>query len=308
MDILGPLIETHDGHKYLMVITDRFSKLTKSVPLKDISYKTVAHAFLNHWALTYGPPTLLVTDNGKQFVSKFFQELFRVLGTASLFTTTYKPKENGQVERFNRIIVDTLRTYLGDHSKDWDRYVHLITYAYNNTVQYSTGLTPFELGVSNPPNPLYIDYPPPRRDENAAQYYTEWSSHLELLINHSKDCLEKAQKRYKCNFDRKVRPPVSGEDIRAENFAFVRREPSQKGGGKDDQIHKLMTVAFGPFEVTRVDPKTAWVKYPDGQLERITRDRLISASKSCWPYPPTVKANKPQTHDPDERYYGIDRM
>lgn len=98
MDIPGPLIETHDGYKYLLVITDHLSKLTKSIPPRDISEKAVAHAFLNQWALTYGPPTLLITGNGKQFVSMFFQEIYRVLGTASLLTTTYNSKSNDQAE------------------------------------------------------------------------------------------------------------------------------------------------------------------------------------------------------------------
>jgi Integrase zinc binding domain len=36
MDILGPLPKTEQGNRFLLVITDRFSKLTRTVPLRTI--------------------------------------------------------------------------------------------------------------------------------------------------------------------------------------------------------------------------------------------------------------------------------
>ena len=118
IDILGPLIQSKDGYKYILVISDRFSKLTGTVPLETVNEKTVAQAFLNHWAFVYGPPRVLLTDNGKQFVSKFFREVCRVIGTNNLYTTTYNAKCNGQVERFNRTVLNLLRTYVGEHPRD----------------------------------------------------------------------------------------------------------------------------------------------------------------------------------------------
>ena len=118
-----------DGHKHILVISDRFSKLTVTVPLKEVNEKTVVQAFLNHWAFVYGPRRLLLADNGKQFASKFFREVCRVIGTNNLYTTTYNPKTNRQVERFNRTALNLLRNYVGEHSKDWDRYLHMITYS-----------------------------------------------------------------------------------------------------------------------------------------------------------------------------------
>jgi Integrase zinc binding domain len=37
MDILGPLPKTDHGNRFLLVITDRFSKLTRMVPLRTIT-------------------------------------------------------------------------------------------------------------------------------------------------------------------------------------------------------------------------------------------------------------------------------
>ena len=156
IDILGELVRTPRGNRYLLVIVDRFTKLVKTVPLKNISASSVARAFVTHWVFNFGPPTDLISDNGKQFTSKFFLDVCRILKVHNAFTTTYHPQTNGQVERFNRTIVSTLRAYIGDHPRDWDLYTPAITYAYNCQPQTSTAYAPFELVLSKPPGQLAL--------------------------------------------------------------------------------------------------------------------------------------------------------
>jgi len=69
IDILGPLPTSKAGHKFLLVMTDRFSKLTQVTPLKRIKTLDVARAFVNDWVFKYGAPDSLVSDNGSQFVA-----------------------------------------------------------------------------------------------------------------------------------------------------------------------------------------------------------------------------------------------
>ena len=45
MDILGPLPKTDLGNRFLLVITDRFWKLTRTVPIRTITALVVAKAF-----------------------------------------------------------------------------------------------------------------------------------------------------------------------------------------------------------------------------------------------------------------------
>lgn len=59
IDILGALIATKRGNRYLLVISDTYSKLVCTVPLKRINAAQVAHAFIYHWAFVYGPPVKL---------------------------------------------------------------------------------------------------------------------------------------------------------------------------------------------------------------------------------------------------------
>jgi hypothetical protein len=73
MDILGPLPQTEHGNRFLLVISDRFSKLTRTVPLRTITALGVAKAFCDSWVFSYGPPRYLLTENDTQFNAKVFQ-------------------------------------------------------------------------------------------------------------------------------------------------------------------------------------------------------------------------------------------
>ena len=117
IDILGELIRTRRGNKFLLVITDRFSKLIRTVPLKRITAMEIARAFTHHWVFVYGPLLALLSDIGPQFAAKLFIDICRIIGAKNVFTTTCRPQCNGQVERFNRTIINALRHYVADHPK-----------------------------------------------------------------------------------------------------------------------------------------------------------------------------------------------
>ena len=150
IDILGPLPKTKAGKGFLLVITDRFTKLTQVVALRTTTAYTVATAFCDAWVFKYGVPRLLLLDNGPKFNAKFFQSVCRVLEIKNLYTSAYHPQTNGQVERYNRTIASMLRNYVNEHQNDWDVYVGPLTYAYNSHVHRSTRTTPFELVLSRP--------------------------------------------------------------------------------------------------------------------------------------------------------------
>ncbi|CDF40678.1 unnamed protein product [Chondrus crispus] len=140
IDILGELMTTSRGNWYILVISDRYSKLVRTVPLKKISAAHIAQAFVHNWVFIYGPPVKLLSDNGTQFTAKYFQNICRILGIRNVFTTKYHPQANGQVERFNRTILSAVRKYIGDHPKDWDLFSDAVTFAYNTKVHRTTNM------------------------------------------------------------------------------------------------------------------------------------------------------------------------
>ena len=128
IDIFGEFIRTPRRNEYVLVITDSFTKLTKTRLMKGISNAEVARCFVNEWIFNYGRPTKFISDNGGCFKSKFFLDVCRILSIKNNFTTTYHLQTNGQVERYNRTILAALRTYVADHPKDWDLYKDALTY------------------------------------------------------------------------------------------------------------------------------------------------------------------------------------
>ena len=87
MDLLGPLPPSKRGHRFILVMTDRFSKLTQVVAMKKTTAAMVAAEFCLHWVYKYGAPKETLTDNGPQFASKFLQETYQVLGISNAFTS-----------------------------------------------------------------------------------------------------------------------------------------------------------------------------------------------------------------------------
>jgi len=45
------------------------------------------------------------------------------MGIRNLYTSTYHPQTNGQVERFNKTLVDMVMHYIEDHQDNWDELV-----------------------------------------------------------------------------------------------------------------------------------------------------------------------------------------
>jgi Integrase core domain len=250
MDILGPLTKTQHGNRFLLVITDRFSKLTRTVPLRTISALAVAKAFCEAWIFAYGPPRYLLTGNGAQFSAKFFLAVCRELGIAKVFTTAYHPQTNGQFERCNRTILAALRNYVSERQDSWDEYTPALTFSYNCRIHFSLGLTPFELVLTRPPVSLSLEQSPPDREpEDPASAKLRFLQHIKELCPVARQRLADAQARYKRNFDNSIRE--KNMDLVPGEWVFLKREVH-----REEDSPKLASQADGPFRVVETTGHT----------------------------------------------------
>lgn len=180
---LREFLRTSRGNMFLLVITDRFSKLFQTVSLKRTTAKTVAEAIVRHWVLFYRSPFNLLSDNGPQFTTHYSQDVCRILDVKTLFTTTYHPQCNRQVERFDPTILSALPAYTFEHPRTWDVYTDTLTYPYNTQVDRVTGLSPFELVLPGPPPPVAGE-PQPTLDKypSPADHYLRWNKWLTSMV------------------------------------------------------------------------------------------------------------------------------
>ncbi len=65
MDLFGPLKTSESGKKYIMCITDAFSKFAELIALPDKQAPTVAEALFSRWLCRHGLPLEIVSDQGK---------------------------------------------------------------------------------------------------------------------------------------------------------------------------------------------------------------------------------------------------
>ena len=290
IDILGPLPRTSGGKEYVLLVTDRFTKLVAAVPLARITAYSVAVAFCEAWAFKYGPPATLLSDNGSQFASKLFQTVCQRFGIDNRFTSAYHPQTNGQVERYNRTVLAMLRNYVNDHRDDWDRYISGVTYAYNNTVHRTTKTTPFELVLSRPPPTFTLshDGDSPRRTSAATK--RDFLRRLEESITKANDSLRKTQERYKRDFDKRVRR--ANRKLRTGDYVYL--DPTD-GTSK---LGKLQSPAVGPYRVISNDRRTLVIDR-DGIIERVSADRVVHA-------PPPPDADDPSDPTPEYRATAAD--
>ena len=78
--ILGPVTRAKtSGAKYILVLTDYFTKYVVSVPLERTTAEDVARAIVENWVLTFGAPDCLHTDQGSNFCSELLLEVCKVL-------------------------------------------------------------------------------------------------------------------------------------------------------------------------------------------------------------------------------------
>jgi hypothetical protein len=98
-----------------------------------------------------GMPRVILSDNGPQFISEFWKQLFTLLGAGIRLTSTYHPQSNGGQEKFNKTLIEALRTYVSHRHDNWDECLLYFEFAYNNSVNPSTGMSPFILSYAQSP-------------------------------------------------------------------------------------------------------------------------------------------------------------
>jgi hypothetical protein len=98
-----------------------------------------------------GMPRVILSDNGPQFVSEFWKQLFLLLETSIRLTSSYHPQSNGGQEKFNKTLIEDLRTYVSHRHDNWDECLLYFEFAYNNSVNPSTGMSPFILSYAQSP-------------------------------------------------------------------------------------------------------------------------------------------------------------
>ena len=113
------------------------------------------------------------------------------------FTSGYHPEADGQTERANQTLEQYIRMYTSYQQDDWDRLLPLAEFAYNNSPNASTGVSPFFANKGyHPALTIHSE-----RDV-ANTYAKDMAVDLQSLHEFLREQITSAQLRYKDTADR----------------------------------------------------------------------------------------------------------
>ncbi|KAJ8973137.1 hypothetical protein NQ317_001873 [Molorchus minor] len=144
LDHLGPFCKSPNGNSYLLVVVEAFTKFTWLEAVKDTSTRPVIDC-LRLLMKFCGHPTRIITDRGKGFTSEDMNEFCNSENIKNVLNAIASPRSNGQVERFNRTILNSLTAAIGDDHSSWESKIPEVQSVINSCLNSSTGKSPSEL-------------------------------------------------------------------------------------------------------------------------------------------------------------------
>ena len=207
-DLLGPFPVTPRKNRYILVVTDHFSKWVEIFAVPDQSAETTARVILNEVIARYGCPVTIHSDKGSNYESKLFTELCKLLEIKKTRTSTRNPKCNGQSERFMKTLTRMIRAYLRNEQTDWDLNLGCLAAAYRATQNESTKLSPNLIMLGREVRlPAEIAFGSSASNDEKVSTYGEYVEHLKHKMQKAhkvcRDNLNCKLKRQKEIYDRK---------------------------------------------------------------------------------------------------------
>jgi hypothetical protein len=145
MDFIVGLPQTSQKHDSIWVIIDRLTKTAHFLSVHTTyTAKKYAEIYLDQIIRLHGVPKTIISDRGVQFIARFWEQLQSSLGTKLIRSSAYHPQTDGQTERVNQILEDMLRACIIHYGTNWDKYLALAEFSYNNSYQSSLQMAPFE--------------------------------------------------------------------------------------------------------------------------------------------------------------------
>jgi hypothetical protein len=266
MDFITGLPES-EGHDAILVVVDKLSKRATytAVHTTDDAARSAQH-FFDSVVRIHGMPRTIISDRDPKFTSRFWKSLATLMGIKLNMTTSHRAQADGQTERQNLILEDSLRCMVSYHGKDWSSKLGTIEYAHATLISASTGYSPFEIDTGRKerhPFGIISDVQSrSKSDPDIAEFASRFKEEKQEIIQMARKQLLKAQSIQKKYYDKKR----SNVTFQQGDLVMVdtKRIPL-KHSGKDleDKRAKLAARKIGPYEIIRmINDNAAKLKLP----------------------------------------------
>lgn len=293
MDYVTELPETVQGHRHILVITDRLGKGAIFVAVPDLSGQTLAHEFIKHFVAHHALPSAIVSDRGEQFVQGIWGHICRILKIKQRLSTAYHPETDGSTERMNQVLEELLRHFCNYHQNDWDEWLPLAQIAVAVRDSTSTGVSPFFLTHGYHPNlgeSIRLEETSVRSPRNPVEAAQQVINKMKSCIDFAQAAMASAQQRQEQlqNRTRDPAPQYQPGDRVWLDMRNIRVDPARK---------KKLSERYQQFSVVKAIGRNAYqLDTPQGihnvfhttLLRPVAHDPLPSQVQDDYQPPPMI--------------------
>ena len=245
IDILGPFPISRSGNRYVLMLIDQFTRWLEAYPLPDQTAEQVARVVVDQFIARFGSPLYIHSDQGRNFESDLFGSVCELLDIVKTRTTPTHPASNGQVERYNTILLALIRCHIDGASDKWDEAVPLLAGAIRSMQNRHTGMTANMLMLGREvrrPISLAYSFNELVPQSCPHEYVKELLKNFHEVHHLARDKLKTAMKIQKQAYDTKIREA----DFHVGDLVYRRNLLLKKGDSR-----KLAPPWVGPFLVVQ---------------------------------------------------------
>ncbi len=280
-DIMGPLQETENHNRYILVVEDYFTKFVEAYPLPSQEASVIADTIVNQWISHYGAPYEIHTDCGSNFESNLFKEVCKLLGIEKTRTTPYHAQSDGMVERFNATLQNILACTSDSCHWNWDKMIPLALMAYRSSPNASTGITPnMALYGREIKEPLDVAFEVPSDNLNPdlPQYVVTLRENLASVHETVREATGQANRRAKREYNKKL----SQNKYQVGDPVWILVKGTKKASA--GKVSKFMPKYEGPYFITMcLDPHVFMVKQSSRAKAKVVHHDRLKPYKSREP-------------------------
>ena len=109
-----------EGNSYICSLIDYATGWVEAYPLASKEATSVYRVLEQYYMPRFGPPEVLIMDNGTKFKNTIVVPYLKHLGTKVRFTPPYSPQTNGKIERFHRTLKEILGKLVNARPSTWE--------------------------------------------------------------------------------------------------------------------------------------------------------------------------------------------
>jgi len=144
-DLTGPMNETNVGYRYIVSVVCAATRYVEATAIKSAETEEVAGALIEIFS-RLGYPKEIGTDQGREFVSRLIEQLWRLTGVKHRVGSAYHPESQAIVERYHETLKQGLRAMLVEFPDlTWDKTLPYVLFTIRSTENRSTGFSPGQL-------------------------------------------------------------------------------------------------------------------------------------------------------------------